>query len=248
MLNPEIYWIMYWIILEWRWRSSHCVSFTLKKVYITFFIPFMKFGEREMQVTHFFGVSGSTWETIPVQDTIRVYSRQSTIIPAMIGHTCAVRHVVRLVSKKCQSFNAFAYDMSDMSLIFTPGPQRPRLRARGHQRGHGTSLEVISGHTMSFGRCGATPPCRHAHNLCKLQDGILHEPSWTALSGIWSLYFICNLQWVLFSAYPKLVKPNLHRTQTWKNRALSLEHLSGGKKPWLFRLYRVLHHPAIWGL
>lgn len=79
---------------------------------------FMKFGEREMQATHFFCLSGSKWETISVQDTIRVYSRQSTIIPAMIGHTCAVRHVVRLVSKKCRSFNGFPSDMSDMPLFF----------------------------------------------------------------------------------------------------------------------------------
>ena len=157
------------------------------------FIPFMKFGEREMQVTHFFGVSGSTWETIPVQDTIRVYSRQSTIIPAMIGHTCAVRHVVRLVSKKCQSFNAFAYDMTDMSLFFSPGPQRPRLRARGHQRGHGTSLEVISGHAMSFGRCGATPPCRRPQPM----QAARWDFTWTIMNRalgylVSLLYATCN--------------------------------------------------------
>lgn len=70
---------------------------------------FMKFGERLMQATHFFCLSGSKWETISVQDTIRVYSRQSTIIPAMIGHTCAVRHVVRLVSKKVSKFQCIPH-------------------------------------------------------------------------------------------------------------------------------------------
>lgn len=62
-------------------------------------------------------------------------------------------------------------------VFFSPGPQRPRLRARGHQRGHGTSLEVI---------------LRHVN--------------------------------------PKLVKLNLLQTQTWKNRALSLKHLSSENK------------------
>lgn len=160
--------------------------------------------------------SGSKWETISAQDTIRVYSRQSTIIPAMIGHTCAVRHVVRLVSKKCRSFNAFHSDMSDMPLFFTPGPQRPRLRARGHQRGHGTSLEVILRHTMSFGRCGATPPWRDAHNLCnvscKMGFYTNHHELRFQLFGLFTLFATFNG----FSVNPKLVKLNLHQTQKWK--------------------------------
>ena len=103
VLNPEIYWILYWIILEWRWRSSHCVSFVTHCRRYTFYVVHEVWGRRDASDS-FFWLSGSKWETISVQDTIRVYSRQSTIIPAMIGHTCAVRHVVRLVSKKVSKF------------------------------------------------------------------------------------------------------------------------------------------------
>ena len=140
VLNPEIYWIVYWIILEWRWRSSHCVSFVTRCKRCIFYVVHEVWEKRDASDSFFaFPVQSGRQFLCRTQFVCIAASPRSFLRWLATPVLCAM--LFDLFQKKCRSFNAFPLWHVFHAIFFSPGPQRPRLRARGHQRGYGTSLE-----------------------------------------------------------------------------------------------------------